>query len=146
MPAVFADKSSPPGVGAFLEAIGPARVRWVRLDEWARVTYDVEGEPWFFGRTTGWTLRYRRGGRALFTLIPRVDGFSTVVVIGPTAWAATAELELTREARAALDAAHPYPEGRWAWIEVADDDAVADVMKLVALKAPPPKRRTVSHA
>jgi hypothetical protein len=146
MPAVFPDKSSAPAIGAFLEAIGSGRGRWLRLDEWARITYDVEGEPYFFGRTTGWTVRYRRAGRALFTLIPRIDGFSAIVVIGPTAWASTAELELTREVRAALDAAHPYPEGRWAWIEVADDETVADVMQLVALKAPPPRRRTVSHA
>ena len=146
MVAVFPDRSSQPGVGAFLEAIGRARGRWVRLDEWARVTYDVEGEPYFFGRTTGWTLRYRRGGRALFTLIPRIDGFSAIVVVGPTAWEGVAELELGVEARAALDSAHPYPEGRWAWIDVADDECMADVMTLIALKSPPPRRRTVSRA
>jgi hypothetical protein len=91
-------------------------------------------------------LRYRRAGRALFTLIPRLNGCSAIVVVGPTAWAVTAQLELTVEVRAALDAAHPYPEGRWAWIDVADDDVVADVMNLVAVKAPPPRRRALSHA
>jgi uncharacterized protein DUF3788 len=146
MVAVFPDKASPPGVGAFVEAIGLARARWIRLDGWARDTYGVEGEPYFFGRTTGWTVRYRRAGRALFTLIPRIDGFSAIVVVGPTAWEAVAELALGVEARAALDAAHPYPEGRWAWIDVADDEIMADVMTLVEVKAPPPRRRTLSRA
>ena len=146
MGAVFPDRSNPPGVSTFLEPIGGARLRWVRLDDWARATYGVEGEPYFFGRTTGWTLRFRRGGRALFTLIPRIDGFSAVVVVGPTVWEAATDVALGVEVRAALDAAHPYPEGRWAWIDVADDDIVDDVIQLVALKAPPPRRRTAHRA
>jgi hypothetical protein len=129
-----------------VQAVGAARDRWLRLDDWARQTYGVEGEPNFFGRNTGWTLRYRRAGKALFTLTPRNDGFAAVVVVGPTAWPRTADIELTRATRAALESAHPYPEGRWAWFEVADDDAVTDVMRLVTLKAPPPKRRTAARA
>lgn len=139
--AVFPDKSSPPTAGAFLRAVGSAADRWSRLDSWARETYDIEGEPSFFGTKSGWTLRYRRAGKALFTLIPRVDGFSAVVVVGPSVWPAIADLELSQPTRAALEAAHPYPEGRWAWFDVPDDDAVADVIRLVSVKAPPPRRR-----
>jgi hypothetical protein len=47
--------------------------------------------------------------------------------------------------RAALEAAYPYPEGRWAWLDVADDEAMTDVMRLGTLKAPPPKRRVAAH-
>ncbi|HEX7949322.1 MAG TPA: DUF3788 family protein [Candidatus Limnocylindrales bacterium] len=140
----FPDKSNPPSVDAFVRVVGPAGDRWSRLDDWVRRTYGVKGEPNFFGTKSGWTLRYRRSGKALFTLIPRTDGFSAMVVVGPTIWPATGDLELTRPTRAALETAHPYPDGRWAWFEVADDGAVTDVMRLVTLKSPPPKRRAAA--
>ena len=142
--APFPDRSNPPTAGAFLRAVGSAAGRWSRLDDWARQTYDVEGEPNFFGTKSGWALRYRRAGKALFTLIPRIDGFSAIVVIGPSVWPATADLELTQPTRAALESAHPYPEGRWAWFDVTDDDAVTDVIRLVTLKSPPPRRRALA--
>jgi hypothetical protein len=142
----FLDRSTPPDAEAFLKAVGAAGERWLRLDDWARQTYGVEGEPNFFGKATGWTLRYRRAGKALFTLTPRDGAFSAIVVVGPTVWPRTQDLELTEATRAALEAAQPYPEGRWAWFEVADDGAVTDVMRLVGLKAPPPKRLTAARA
>jgi hypothetical protein len=141
----FLDKSNPPDAEAFLTVVGGARDRWIRLDDWARQTYGVGGESNFFGPTTGWTLRYRRAGKALFTLTPRIDGFSAIVVVGPTAWPRTAELRLAAATRAALEATQPYPEGRWAWFDVADEDAVSDVITLVTLKAPPPRRRPVAN-
>ena len=144
--AAFPDKTACPSPEEFEEATGPAHDRWRRLDDWTRHTYGVHGEPVFSGASTGWTLRYRRGGRALFTLIPRSDGFSAQVVVGPAAWTATADIELTDATRAALDSAYPYPDGRWAWLDVADDGVAADVMRLVALKSPPPKRRVEAHA
>jgi len=46
--------------------------------------------------------------------------------------------------RAAWDAARPYPDGRWLWLDVVDDRVVTDIERLVALKSPPPKRRRVA--
>ena len=67
-------------------------------------------------------------------------------MVGPAAWAAIGDVELTEATRAALDGAYPYPDGRWAWLDVADDGVVADVMRLVVLKSPPPKRRAVARS
>ena len=140
--AIFPDKAVRPDPGTMLDSLGPeGRQRWKRLVAWARETYEVDGEPNFFGRTTGWTLRFRRAGKTLFTLIPRASGLAAIVVIGPGAWGGTDRLELTDATRDVLSATMPYPDGRWAWLEITDDGAEADLMQLVVHKAPPPTRR-----
>jgi hypothetical protein len=86
-------------------------------------------------------MRYRRSGKALFTLIPRRGGVQALVVVGPTVWAAAGDVELSPATRAAWDLAHPYPDGRWLWLDVASDAVAADIECLVTLKSAPPKRR-----
>jgi hypothetical protein len=139
----FSDKDRPPTQAELLDAVGAARHRWLRLDAWARDTFGVEGELLYFGRDSGWCVRYRRSGKALFTLIPRDGSFGALVVIGPSAWENAATVELSPATRAAWDAAHPYPDGRWLWLDVTTEQVAADVERLVALKSPPPKRRRV---
>src|SRR5512135_3105132 len=100
----FLDRATPPEREELLSGLGPGRDRWVRLETWARETYGIEGEPLYAGGDTGWSLRFRRGGRALFTLMPGAGAFRAVVVIGPSAWAAAAE---------ATRALSPTTRGAW---------------------------------
>lgn len=140
MPEVpFPDPSQAPPHDALVEAVGPARDRWLRLEAWLHDTYGLDGEPIFFGRDSGWCVRYRRGGKALLTLIPGDAAFRTLVVVGPSAWQAAGSLELSPRTKAAWDGARPYPDGRWLWLDVDDDATVEDVEHLVALKSPPPR-------
>jgi hypothetical protein len=112
---------------------------WVGLESFARDTYGVEGAvhgPDAKGRVE---VRYRRGSRALFTLLPRPRGFRAYVVIGPSLFEAARQLSLADSTRAALESARPYPEGRWLYLEVDDMEVVDDIQKLVTLKSPPPR-------
>ena len=136
----FPDKMAPPSRDDVFARVGVARDRWLRLEDWARRTYGIEGEAIFLGRDTGWSIRFRRGGRALFSMVPRTDSFAALVVIGPSVWTAADALSLSRATRVAWDAAHPYPDGRWLWLDVVDDLVASDVEALVALKSPPPRR------
>lgn len=138
--APFLDKGRVPSRREILGAVGSAGVGWERLDGWARETYGIEGEPIFFGKDTGWSMRYRRGGRALFTLMPRSGALRALVVVGPSAWEGASGVQLSPRTRAAWDSAHPYPDGRWLWLDVDDDRTLADLQRLVTLKSPPPKR------
>jgi hypothetical protein len=61
------------------------------------------------------------------------------VVIGPTAWEAAAAADLSPTTKAAWESAHPYPDGRWLWLDVTDEGVAADVVMLVELKSPPPR-------
>ena len=113
---------------------------WIGLESFARDTYGVAGVavgPDAKGRLE---VRYRRSGRALFTLLPRPRGFRAQVVIGPSVFEAARQLGLADSTRAALESARPYPEGRWLYLEVDDMEVVDDIQKLVTLKSPPPRR------
>jgi hypothetical protein len=136
----FLDRTAPPSKHEILAGLGSARDRWLRLESWARMTYGIEGELLYAGRDTGWSVRFRRAGRALFTLMPRTDGFGALVVVGPSAWAGAANVALSKQTREAWERAHPYPDGRWLWLTIDDDLAAADVEHLVTLKSPPPQR------
>jgi hypothetical protein len=141
------DRAQVPDEIAFEGAAGAWLPQWHRLVDWLRSTYGLEGEPLYGGRDEGWLLRFRRSGRSLLTMIPQAIGpFRVQVVIGPGAWPAVASANLSPAMRAAWDAAKPYPDGKWIWREVTDAATVEDVLQLVAIKSPPPKRPRVKAA
>ncbi len=144
MAGAFLDRASPPGRAELVGVLGDRVRLWDRIAAAIEATYGVEGEPWFFGRESGWATRYRKGGRALVVLLPAPGALSAIVVVGPTAYPAANDLELEPPVRAALESAHPYPEGRWVRIEVTSEAIADDVIRLVAVKAPPPKRARIA--
>jgi len=138
MTAPFPDPARVPDDSELIEAVGAQAPRWRALTSWLGERYGLAGEPTYDGHDTGWCVRYRRGARTLLTLIPRDDAFQALVVVGPSAWAAAAAADLGSTVRAAWEAARPYPDGRWLWLDVEDDATVAGIEALVALKSPPP--------
>jgi hypothetical protein len=138
-PAAFLDRSSEADGDALRTVLGPANERWERISAWALRSYGIEGETIWFGKEAGWCRRFRRGGRALFTLMPRIGAVAALVVVGPSAWERAAAAELSARTREVWDAARPYPDGRWLVLDLDTDEAVADLECLVALKSPPPR-------
>jgi len=137
----FLDPATAPTHEDLGRVLGPRISSWDRLVEFMATTYGLDGEPIHFGRESGWSLRFRRSGRALLTLTAMADGsVHALVVIGPSAWGAIDADSLSPAVRAAWDAAHPYPDGRWLWLPLTGDEVIADVERLVALKSPPPRR------
>lgn len=135
------DRETMPSVEDFAAACGPERGWFDRLVRWLETTYGAVGEPLFSGRESGWTLRFRRSGRALLTLMPLEDGrLRVLVVIGPSAWRAVAGTPLSEPIRDAWASAYPYPDGRWLWPIVDSEAVLEDIERLVALKSPPPRR------
>ena len=43
-------------------------------------------------------------------------------------------MDLGAASRQAIEAAHPYPEGRWVFVPVGSEADVADVIRLLALR------------
>ncbi|HLO34502.1 MAG TPA: DUF3788 family protein [Candidatus Deferrimicrobium sp.] len=137
----FCDPTSPPSEVEVRTKLESAWPRWRRLEDWIGERYGIRGEPLFTGRVSGWAVRFRRSGKALLTLSPQAaGGFRALVVIGPSAWSAVAELELGPALREAWANARPYPDGRWLFVQVDDDRTADDIRRLVELKSPPPRR------
>ena len=140
-PGALLDRECVPSLEDFAVACGPGRRWFDRLVQWLGTTYGAVGEPLYSGRESGWTLRFRRSGRALLTLMPLEDGrLRALVVVGPSAWQAVAGARLSEPIRAAWAAATPYPDGRWLWPIVDSEAVLEDIERLVTLKSPPPRR------
>lgn len=145
----FLDPAHAPTRDELELALGPSIARWDRLSAFVTATYGVAGEPLFFGRDSGWSVRFRRGGKALLTLTPMADGsLRALVVVGPSVWDRVEGASLSPAVHAAWEAARPYPDGRWLWLRLTDDATVDDVERLVTLKSAPPRqpRQTRAHS
>lgn len=136
----FLDRERPPTRDELAAALGATHALWERLVARMRATYGLEGEPLFDGRDSGWVLRYRRSGKTLLVLLPESGAARALVVVGPSIAEAAAALPLEPEVRAAFDRAHAYPDGRWLRIEVGSEAVADDLLRLVELKSPPPRR------
>ncbi len=143
MAGAFLDRSAAPGRAELALALGDRLPLWDRIAAAIESTYGVAPEAWFFGRESGWATRYRRSGKALVALLPALNALDAVVVVGPSVLPAALAIPLGPAVRAALEAAHDYPEGRWVRVEVTTEAAADDVVRLVAVKSPPPRRPRV---
>lgn len=140
MGGAFLDRSAAPGRAELAAALGGRLVLWDRLAGAIESAYGLEPELAWFGKDSGWVVRYRRSGRSLLALLPEPERVRALVVIGPAAYPTASALALEPEVRAALDGAHAYPDGRWLWLDVATEAIADDVVRLVAVKSPPPLR------
>ncbi len=136
----FLDRARPPTRSELAAALGERRALWDRVVARMEATYGLEGEPLFYGRDSGWVLRYRRSGKTLLVLLPEPGVARALVVLGPSIAEAAAALPLAPEVRSAFDRAHAYPDGRWLLIEMGSEAVADDLLRLVALKSPPPRR------
>jgi len=96
--------------------------------------YGLDGEWAYYGRKSAWVLRYRKGGKALTTLSPYKGYFTVQLVLGTTDYERTREAALGEKTREAMEAAHPYHDGRWLFPTVKALKDLADVMTLLLVK------------
>lgn len=136
----FLDRERPPDRAGLVAALGERIGSWDAIAGWIEAAYGIEPEPLFYGKDSGWVVRYRRSGKSLVTLLPGPGSVRAVVVIGPSVAAAVGRLELQPATRAAFERARAYPDGRWLDLPIESPADVADVRRLVETKSPPPRR------
>ncbi len=137
------DKTQPPDAAVLRAALGEQLyLYWVALDTWLRDTYVVEPLVQFGSAKTGWTFRYRKGGRPLCEMTPALGGFQVLVVLGAkeSQRALAGADELGPSVRGYLESANVYHDGRWLFIPVQSTRDVEDIQRLVTFKRPVPKK------
>jgi hypothetical protein len=137
----FTDKEHEPTMEETLATVGSKRGLWEDLIQFIADKYRARGDFKFYGKNYGWALRFRKGGKALVSLYPGQDSLVVQLIIGPTQAEEAFRLTLGKNARKALEDAHPYPEGRWLFIGVESGQDLADVQRLLMAKARPVQRR-----
>jgi len=129
------DKTRVPDRAALTAVLGPAIARWDTLVRRVGARFGPVTEEWKHpGAKHGWSMRLKRGGRNLVYLIPGNGRFLVALVFGERAVRAIHESDVPAAVKALIDAATPYVEGRGIRLEVATDDDVELVERLVHLK------------
>ena len=136
----FTDKQHQPTLDEVLDLIGAGRLAWESLEQYVSENFRVQRDLRFYGKNYGWAVRVRKGGKALLSLYPRQDGFTVQIILDESAVQSALRLKLGKNARRAIDAANPYPEGRWLFIAVESAKDVTDIKHLLDLKTRPSKQ------
>ena len=136
----YADKNARPSPPEMLATVGRGARRWRALVSFMEKTYGIAGEPRHYGKSYGWMLWFHRGKKTLLALYPQDGTFVAQITLGPTLVEPALALPLSATLRTAIEEAHPYPEGRWLFVPIEQDDEVRDVERLVLLKQRPPRR------
>jgi hypothetical protein len=123
-------------------ALGRSRAAWERLRQFLLDNYGLDGEWVYYGAKSGWVLRYRKGGKALTTLSPFKGYFKVQIVLGKADYAKARDAELTPDTREAIEAAHPYHDGRWLFPKIKSLKDLDDITKLLLIKRKPAKKKT----
>lgn len=135
---VWTDKGHKPALEDIVAALGPQKPIW---EELAAAAVELGGKPDIVSAgKEGWAVRFRKGGKALITLAPTADCVKVQIVLGEGISAEAFELELGKRARQALEAAHPYPDGRWLFFLAKTKKDRVDVRRLMELKARPGRK------
>lgn len=113
---------------------------WKRVANEIEQSYpDIFSPEWLFGgKKHGWYLRYKKS-KSFCQMVPEKNRFMLLIVFGATERekVETIRVELTARTQKAYDDATTYHDGKWLLLHVDDDETVADVKRLLAVKRKP---------
>jgi hypothetical protein len=122
----------------FLALIGPGAGLWTGLRQYLAENYGGHRPELSVGKKErDWTIRYRRSGKTLVTLMPEEGGFCALVVLGKDEVEKARKVELNAAVREVFDKAKQYHDGRWLWIRPKTKGDLASVKALLAVKRQP---------
>ena len=136
-PTAFMDRQHRPTEREIADALGHVAPLWERLIAFVSDAYGIE--PTFVppGRTYGWEVKYRKGGKTLVALTPDEGRFTVLVVLGEKEAAVAREVDLGPHVTRVFDEAKQLRDGRWLFVPVESVRDVADVEALLAVKRRP---------
>jgi hypothetical protein len=136
----FLDKSQAPSQEELQAALGPAFPHWERLTQFIAATYEIPPDLSFGGKTYGWNLWYRKGGKSLVSLYPQQNSFIAQVVLGKEQVEKALALPLGEKVGTLLRETPQLHDGKWLWIPVTCEADAADVEQLLLVKRRPVTR------
>jgi len=129
------DRETPPTTQDLARVLGRAASVWQRLKDELGSAYAPVEEDWSFaGAKYGWSLRLKRGKRAILYMTPGRGHFLASFALGEKACAAARDAGLPAWLLALVADAPKYPEGRGVRIPVRTSGQAGAVVKLAGIK------------
>jgi hypothetical protein len=133
--SIFMDKATVPTEDILSEKIGPSFSWWTEIREFVLASCKNCVAEWNFpGKNYGWSYRIKDKKRAIIYLLPRNGCFKVAFVFGQKATDQILESDISAEIKDQLMKAKKYAEGRGISIDVADEDILMEIKKLVWIK------------
>lgn len=131
----FTDRTSRPEGTEIETALAGAAALWKDIVTFVESSFRVSSDWKFYGKNYGWSLAFKKSGKALVSLYPDKGSFAAQVILKEDQIAEIPRELMTRELRAAIDAANPYAEGRWIFLAVVSERELQVVKKLIEIRA-----------
>jgi hypothetical protein len=133
--SAFADRACEPSPASVRGVLGRASAAWDDLEAHLSTTYRLKASLHFmYGPKYGWALRFRQGDRLVAATYPNQGHFTLQVILGRAQVDAAFAMALPPSVSKALEAAKPYPEGRWLFMPVRSVKGARGLRELIALK------------
>ncbi len=142
--SAFPNREQPPTPEQIAAILGSRRFLWESITAFLSESYGASEELKYYGKSYGWMVQYRRGGKLLVSLYPKSNGLVAQVVLPEPVVEAILAQPIGEKTRLAIEAANQYAEGRWIYLDVWTDHEVEDLRTMIMLKTPPPTKRRTS--
>jgi hypothetical protein len=130
----FTDKQKTPQQNEVKTAIGACFPLWQELITHIQDTYTPREEfKFLYGRNYGWGIRFQAKSKLLACLYPTSGYFTVQIILNPAEVEAVRSMDPGEGVVRAIDAATPYPEGRWLFIPVESQAGLEDIKKIIHL-------------
>jgi hypothetical protein len=133
--SIFMDKAKKPDNIELQKALGIKYYLWMDIRDYVFAKYPKAFEEWNYpGAKYGWSFRIKDKKRAIVYLLPRSQSFMVALVFGEKATREVLDSEISTSIKTELEAARVYAEGRGIRIDVASEQILPDIKKLIDIK------------
>ncbi len=117
------------------KALGIKYYLWMDIRDYVFEKYPKAIEEWNYpGAKYGWSFRIKDKKRAIVYLLPREQSFRVAMVFGEKATHQALESSIAASIKKEIEAAPVYVEGRGFRIEVANEQLLPDIKRLIDIK------------
>ena len=133
--SIFMDKALKPDNAELQKALGIKYYLWMDIRDYVFEKYPKATEEWNYpGVKYGWSFRIKDKKRAIVYLLPRAQSFMVALVFGEKAIHQALVSFISSSIKKEIEAAPAYAEGRGFRIEVANEQLLSDIKKLIDIK------------
>ncbi len=131
------EKAVKPTEKMMLKLVGSKASLWVEFRKYLVTHYDHVPVLSLGKKEHDLTIRYRKSGKTLVTLLPEKNGFCVLVVLGKKEVAKAKCADLNPFVRNVFKTAKQYHDGRWLWIRPNNKEDIESIKALLTVKRKP---------
>ncbi len=130
-------KRSEPSEKQISQLIGKKGSLWITLRAYLAEQYSHEPVMSIGKKEYDWTIRFRKSGKTLVTLMPEKDEFCVLVVLGKKEIEKVKAMKLNPFIKNIFLTAKQYHDGRWLWIRPRNQRDIESIKQLLSAKRNP---------